>query len=94
MTDWELKQLFETSQKRIDEIVSKYRLGLGLTRRDADELRHCVQRVGLVAKESWIKAGRPDAPEFDCLRGPIKLSPLPKSMRPLDLTDYGNTEVH
>jgi hypothetical protein len=86
----ELRQLFERSWKRSQEIEAKYRAGLRMTRRDADELRHCTQRIGLVARELWIMQGRPDG--FDDLREPIKLSPLPASMRPLSLP--GDTEVH
>jgi hypothetical protein len=87
MTNEELNRLFETSQKRIDEIERTYRITGSLSRKDANDLRHATQRLGLIARESWIAAGKPDGPEFDCLREPIKLSPLPASMRPLDLSD-------
>ena len=94
MTNEELKRLFETSQKRIDEIRDKYYSTGVLTRREANDLRHATQRIGLIARERWIAAGKPDGPEFDCLRQPVKLSPMPRSMEPLDLTELKTAEVH
>jgi hypothetical protein len=82
MTNDELKNLWNESNAVIEQIEIKYRLGLGLTRQDCNELRRAVQRLGLVLKESWVVAGRPDlGPEFEWLNEPIPLSPLPASMR-------------
>lgn len=92
MTNQELEKLFMASTQRFDQLVAKYRLGLGLTRRECDELRHCTQRIGMVAYEAWVSAGKPNDPEFDGLHEPPKLSPLPASMRPLNL--LGDMEVH
>ena len=92
MTNDELEKLFRVSTQRFDELEAKYRSGQKLTRRDCDELRHCTQRLGVIARELWIKNGCPDDPEFDGLREPPKLSPLPRSMRPLNLR--GDREVH
>jgi hypothetical protein len=86
VTNDELRKLYETSNAEINAIHAKYLSGERLTRADCNQLRHATQRIGLIAKELWIAAGKPDDPEFEILRGPIKLSPLPKSMQPIDLT--------
>lgn len=92
MTNDELKALFETSMKRSEEIEAKYQAGLGLTRSEINELRHCTQRIGIIARELWLTKGKPDG--FPELEGPIPLSPLPKLTRPLNLTGNHTTEVH
>jgi len=95
MTNTELEELFVNSNRRIVELEAKSDSGAGLTRHECDELRHCTARLGLVAKELWIAAGKPDDPEFEILREPIKLSPLPACYRPLDLSSGNHsTEVH
>ena len=86
MTDQELRLLVETSNARIDELLEAYRQTGTLTRRQADALRRCVHRIGTVAYEHWIAAGRPTEGFEIFQQGPPKLSPLPASMRPLDLT--------
>lgn len=87
MTNWELRQLWEASYARSCELEMLYRAGFGLSRQEANELRRCTLRMGIVAQEAWIQAGRPDDPIFDTLREPIKLSALPApSMSPLDLS--------
>jgi len=90
----ELNELHANSDARIRELEAKYRSGERLTRQDCQELRRCVRRSGLVAKELWLLAGEPEGAEFDILRGPIKVSPLPQSMRPLDLSNRNQREVH
>jgi hypothetical protein len=83
----ERERLFRSSNKRIDQLEAKHKMGIRLTRKECNDLRHCVARLGVIARESWIAAGCPEDPGFESLRQPIKLSPLPKSMRLLDLTD-------
>lgn len=94
MTNDELRKLFESSWAESIAVEQKYRRGERLTRADCNAMRKATQRVGLVAKELWIMAGRPNDPEFDSLRLPIPLSPLPQSMRPIDLTERNSTEIH
>jgi hypothetical protein len=81
METHELRALYERTMKRSRFLEIKYRLGLDLTRAECDEMRRCTQRVGVIARELWITLGRPDDPEFECLRDPVKLNPLPESMR-------------
>src|SRR5262249_39752582 len=80
MTTDEMFELLIATEKQQDEITERYRRTGILTRRDANTMRHLTQRVGLVACEMWIRAGKPDDPTYDCLREPIPLNPLPKSM--------------
>jgi len=94
MTNFELQQLYEQNSCRADELEAKYRSGARLSRQECDEFRHCTQRIGLVARELWITQGKPDDPIFESLREPIKLSPLPESMRPLDLSHRQEGGVH
>jgi hypothetical protein len=77
----ELRALFERAMKRSRDLEAKYRAGFGLTRAECDEMRHCTQRLGLIGRELWITLGKPDDAEFECFRNPIKLNPLPESMR-------------
>ncbi|CAN5648689.1 hypothetical protein BH20ACI3_BH20ACI3_43260 [soil metagenome] len=92
MTTDELRTLLETSTRRSEAIEAKHASGEKLSRRECDELRHCTQRIGLIARELWLTKGKPDG--FPELEGPIPLSPLPKSMRAIDLTDVNSMEVH
>jgi len=86
LTSIELQRLLINSMRRSKELEAKYRSGAVMTRKDCDDLRHCTQRLGLIARELWILTGKTDDTEFDCLKEPIKLTPLPASMRPLDLS--------
>lgn len=95
MSNAELEELFVNSNRRIVELEAKHASGEKLSRRECDELRRCTARLGLIAKELWLQLGQPDDPEFEILREPIKLSPMPAIMRrPLDLTDVNSMEVH
>jgi hypothetical protein len=94
MTNDELLKLATESEARIDELEAKYRTGVRLTRKECNDLRHATARLGVVARELWIANGQPDDPEFEALRSPIKLTPLPPSLRPIDLTRFGPNEVH
>ncbi len=85
MTNTELEELFVNNTRRVDEIEEKYRTAGKLTRREANDLRRAVQRIGIVAWELWLLNGQPD--DFpDWIKQPIPLSSLPASMCPLDLT--------
>jgi hypothetical protein len=86
MRNEELKKLRDDSSKQIGRLKAKRARGERLTRKDCDTLRHAVARLGICAREYWIAAGSP--PGFDFLRKPIRLSPLPRCYRPLDLTGY------
>ena len=92
MTNEELQQLYEVSTRRIDELETKYRSGQRITRGDCNELRLCTQRLGIVARESWINAAKPSG--FPDLEQPIRLTPLPASMRSLDLGNRDTKEIH
>ena len=84
MTDDERRIVFEAAWAESLALEQKYRRGERLTRADCNAMRKATQRMGIVAREVWIQNGRP--PGFPELEKPIKLSPLPKSMQPLDLT--------
>ena len=92
MTDYELGQLLEQSRAESEAIEAKYHRGETLTRQDCNRLRIATQRIGIVARELWLMAGKPEG--FPELEQPIKRSPLPKSMRAIDLTTNHSTEVH
>lgn len=95
MTNNELRDLFTRSNERISELARKRELGMRLSRRDCIELQTCNRRLRAVAHELWVRAGRPDDPEFDMLREPYQPQPLPSRFRPLDLTTYpSEEEVH
>lgn len=84
MTNDELRKLFESSWAESIALEQKYRRGERLTRADCNAMRKATQRMGIVAREVWLQSGKP--PGFPELEKPIKLSPLPKSMQPRDLT--------
>ncbi len=68
MTNKELMDLFQRSRDRSHELEMIWRAGFTLTRAERLEFSQCVRRLGVVAKELWVKAGKPDGSEFDCLR--------------------------
>lgn len=92
MRMFELRELLVNSTRRSLELEAKYRSGQEMTRRDCDEMRHCTQRIGVVAKELWLRSGEPEG--FPDLEQPIKLTPLPQSMRPLDLSEQKERGVN
>ncbi len=77
MTDEELQKLYEKSIKRSHELQAQYEMGFSMSRRDCIELRSCTDRLRAVALELWIRAGKPNDAEFDCLRQPHPHRALP-----------------
>lgn len=65
MTDLEMKALFERSYSRSEELERITRAGFTLTSKEAIEFSECVRNLGIVARASWLKAGKPRAPEFE-----------------------------
>ena len=92
MTNQELEVLFNRSMAQSRAIEAKYRSGERLTRADCNALRKATQRIGICAREIWIQSGKPEG--FPELEKPIPLSPLPKSMQPIDLTERSSREIH
>ncbi len=65
MTNEELKDLYERSYERSQELELIASAGFTLTRAESNEYSQCVRRLGVVAYESWLKAGKPRGPEFE-----------------------------
>jgi hypothetical protein len=67
MTAEELRDLYQRSSERSHELEMIARAGFPLTRQERNELSRCVRRLGVIAMELWVLAGRPEGSEFDCL---------------------------
>ncbi len=67
MTNEELKELYQRSSERSRELEAIARAGFPLTRVERAEFSRCVRRLGAIARESWVVAGKPEGSEFDCL---------------------------
>lgn len=59
MTNDELQALYETNSARSRELEAMYRAGFSLTRQERLEFSACVRRIGVVATELWVAAGKP-----------------------------------
>jgi hypothetical protein len=67
MTNDELRDLYQRSRDRSYELEMIARAGFPLTRAERNEFSRCVRRLGAIARESWVVAGKPAGVEFDCL---------------------------
>jgi hypothetical protein len=68
MTNDELRSLYLRSSERSHELEMIARAGFPLTRQERAEFSRCVRRLGAIARELWLVAGKPEGTEFDRLR--------------------------
>lgn len=64
MTNDELRDLYVASMATSLRLEAKYRMSGFLTRKERREFSEANRRIGVVAYESWLAAGKPDGPDF------------------------------